>query len=105
MPIHEDEVPQHNKPVSLVKVVCHYNRNLKMSPEKLAAQVSHAVMHLNLPTPPEAVAVLQARAGKFNEYCKSADYVHHDRGYTELAPNTPTVCAKITHVPHDHYMK
>lgn len=52
---------------------CYYNRNLKMSPEKLAAQVGHLMVKISETFPPyvykgePTIVVLKASATKFKE--------------------------------------
>ncbi len=80
------------------KIVCYYNQNLKMSPEKLSAQVAHACMRLQS-EPADKVIVLKARATKFNNLIETLclesieHYVHRDLGLTEVSAGTATVVA------------
>ena len=72
-----------------------------MSPEKLAAQVAHAVARLELPKPPSIVRVLMASKKKFYEIANSLDdqfvtyYIQKDLGLTEVPSGTETVLAYL----------
>lgn len=72
----------------------YYDKTLRMSDGKLAAQVGHVVAHLTLKQGkvPSKIIVLEASHTKFESYCKSADYVQRDMGLTEVEEGTSTVC-------------
>jgi peptidyl-tRNA hydrolase len=88
-------------------VKCFYVKNLKMSPEKLAAQVAHAVTRLELPCPPNIVIVLSASKTKFRNVSRELDdqgipyYIHKDLGLTELPRDTETVLAYLETATQD----
>lgn len=75
----------------------HYDKTLRMSEGKLAAQVGHVVAHLTLKqgNVPSKIIVLEASHTKFESYCKSADYVQRDMGLTEVKEGTATVCGSV----------
>jgi len=77
-----------------IKVI--YRKNLKMSEGKMAAQVAHAVKNLGI-TPKDCdIIVLKVSDKKFEEYLqKESGYIQHDKGLTEVEPNTPTAFAWI----------
>ena len=77
-----------------IKVI--YRKNLKMSEGKVAAQVAHAVKTLGT-TPRDCdIIVLKVSDKKFFEMVEEfSPYVQHDKGLTELEPNTPTAAAWI----------
>jgi len=77
-----------------VKVI--FRKNLKMTPQKLAAQVAHAVVGLGITDPLCTIVVLHASDKKFFELIERDDcYVHVDAGYTEVEPGTKTCAAWI----------
>ena len=77
-----------------VKVI--YRKNLKLTPAKLAAQVAHAVLGLNIDDPLCSIIVLQASDKKFFEQIKKEKcYVQVDAGLTEVEAGTETVAAWI----------
>lgn len=75
----------------------YYDKTLRMSEGKLAAQVGHVVAHLTLKCGkvPSKIIVLEASHTKFESYCKSADYVQCDMGLTEVKEGTATVCGMV----------
>lgn len=81
----------------MLKVTCHYDKTLKLSPAKLAAQVGHVIARLQLPYKPDKIIVLEANHSKFKSIIDSYKsqqlpfYVHHDLGLTEVKNNTQTV--------------
>jgi peptidyl-tRNA hydrolase len=83
--------PKNGKQAMTIK--CWYNRNLKMTPQKLAAQVSHVVAGLTHKTGliPRRVIVLKASKKKFGELAEIADYIQVDEGLTEVPKGTRTV--------------
>lgn len=83
-----------------MRIKCYYRKNLKMSPEKLAAQVSHVCIGLidyygN--DPHNTVVVLKASDKKFKELRESFDekgyfvFTQIDDGRTEVETGTETV--------------
>lgn len=82
-------------------VKCFYIKNLKMSPEKLAAQVAHAVARLELTKPPSIIRVLMASRTKFYDIANFLDkqgvkyYIQKDLGLTEVPSGTETVLAYV----------
>lgn len=63
-----------------------YNKNLKMTPGKIASQVSHAACKLALINgKPDKVIVLECREGRLKQLSEG-DYVttQYDLGYTEV---------------------
>jgi len=72
-----------------------------MSPQKLAAQVTHATCQLKLHRPPDKVIVLMASLTKFNAIAAQAqeeDWIHYiqkDLGLTEVEKGTQTVIAYV----------
>jgi len=73
-------------------IKCFYRRNLKMSKEKLAAQVAHVSANLSINQVPSRIVVLQASDVQFEEYKKTPRcYVQVDSGLTELDNGTETV--------------
>ena len=75
----------------------YYDKTLRMSEGKLAAQVGHVVAHLTLKQGkvPSKIIVLEASHTKFESHCKSADYVQRDMGLTEVDEGTATVCGSL----------
>lgn len=88
-----------------MKIKCYFNKNLKMSPQKLAAQVGHVCKELSrvhqISTPQEdVIVVLEASANKFNELLYLMTYYDHyyvqvDNGLTEVPEGTMTVLGWI----------
>ena len=83
-----------------MRVKCYYNRNLKMSPEKLAAQVAHVCIHLTQHYGDDlinTVIVLKATPTKMDSIRESISYTYTqvDTGLTEVPPNTPTVIGYV----------
>lgn len=86
-----------------MRIKCYYNRNLKMSPEKLAAQVGHVILQIadyygvDNPYDMNTVVVLKASATKFKEYQQELIdggvhiFVQKDLGLTEVDAGTETV--------------
>lgn len=75
------------------RIVVKYNKNLKMSPGKLAAQAVHAVLSLYGIHPGEecAVVVLSANKGPV----EAMDAFIRDAGRTEVAPGSTTAGASF----------
>ena len=81
----------------MTTIKCIYNRNLKMSPAKLASQVGHVVANIALI--PERIIVLKASKTKFDEKIDQLSsntnfsdwHIQFDAGYTEVEKGTPTV--------------
>ena len=90
-----------------MKIKCLYRRNLKLSDQKLAAQVGHVVGNLVQLTEDQidrdsVIIVLKASDKKFAEKHKelldSKDvkwYIQIDRGITEILEGTETVIGWI----------
>ena len=86
-----------------MRIKCYYNKNLKMSPEKLAAQVGHVVLKIadnygvDNPYKENTIVVLKASATKFKEYQQTLTeegypvFVQKDLGLTEVDAGTETV--------------
>lgn len=84
-----------------MKIKCYYNKNLKMSPEKLSAQVGHVCMKIsskhNIPfSEDNIIVVLKASATKFNKLKEELSeerniFVQKDLGLTEVDSGTETV--------------
>lgn len=93
-----------------MKIICYYNKNLKMSKGKLAAQVGHVCFWLGeyeihsflkaddiRPT----IVVLGLRQNKFNEKLEEVHmlqeciYVQKDLGFTEVKEGTITAFGYI----------
>lgn len=73
-------------------IKCYYRRNLKMSSEKLAAQVGHVTANLSINRAPERIVVLQISDVQFEEMKKTPRcYVQVDMGLTQLKAGTETV--------------
>lgn len=81
-----------------IKIKIFFRKNLKMSPQKLAAQCGHAALGLQ-PIKHDSIAVLQASDKKFYEIIETLERQgtrHHvvtDAGRTELEPGTQTCLA------------
>lgn len=82
----------------------YYNKNLKMSDVKLAAQVGHVMKELGRTTqsvPQEdVIVVLGLSATKFNEMIDKLNnykynYCQIDNGLTEVPAGTKTVCGFV----------
>lgn len=95
-----------------MKIVCYYNRNLKMSEGKLAAQVGHVCKNLALesasytgiPGPSrydDTIIVLGLRQNKFKDKWNELEntsvfkYAQIDKGLTEVEPETITAFGYI----------
>lgn len=86
-----------------MKIKCYYNKNLKMSPEKLSAQVGHVLIQIcdyygvDYPYQNNTIIVLKASATKFNNLKKELSeeefniFVQKDLGLTEVESGTETV--------------
>ncbi len=86
-----------------MKIKCYYNKNLKMSPEKLAAQVGHVLIQMcdyyevDYPYQDNKIIVLKASATKFNILQEELSekgfniFVQKDLGLTEVESGTETV--------------
>lgn len=88
-----------------MKIVCHYNKNLKMSEGKLAAQVGHVCKNIALEmnsygvslSKNDTIVVLGLRQNKFKEKMDTLEslnsftYIQKDLGFTEVEKGTITV--------------
>ncbi len=80
-----------------MRIKCYYNKNLKMSPEKLAAQVGHVVLQITTYGGENTIVVLKASATKFKSLQEELIeegkvlYVQEDLGLTEVDAGTETV--------------
>ncbi len=80
-----------------MRIKCYYNKNLKMSPEKLAAQVGHVVLKVATYGKENTIVVLKASATKFNSLQEELIeegyniFVQKDLGLTEVDAGTETV--------------
>lgn len=86
-----------------MRIKCYYNKNLKMSPEKLAAQVGHVILKvadyygIDHPYTENTIVVLKASATKFKSLQEElieegyALHVQEDLGLTEVDAGTETV--------------
>lgn len=86
-----------------MRIKCYYNKNLKMSPEKLAAQVGHVILKvadyygIDHPYIENTIAVLKASATKFKSLQEDLIgegytlHVQEDLGLTEVDAGTETV--------------
>ncbi len=76
-----------------MRVKTFYRKNLRMSPEKLAAQIAHVVIGLGIYDLLCTIIVLGISDKKFTEYMedhKEDGFVHSDLGYTEVDAGTIT---------------
>lgn len=90
-----------------MKIKCYYRRNLKMSPEKLSAQVGHVCKELGRMVPSseesDVIIVLKASDAKFELYKQECAeglhgecwYLQKDLGFTEVDAGTETVIGWI----------
>tara|TARA_R110000868_G_scaffold373906_1_gene638238 strand:+ start:62 stop:313 length:252 start_codon:yes stop_codon:yes gene_type:complete len=74
-----------------------YIKNLKMSPEKMAAQIAHAVKNLGITPTDSDIIVLGVSKKKFGELTEEHTdcYVQVDKGLTEVEAGTATAAAWI----------
>lgn len=98
-----------------MKIICYYNKNLKMSSGKLASQVGHVCKEIGktdylsfCQSKPnsDVIIVLGLRKSKFEqkliEITENPDltsYVQVDLGHTEVKPGTKTVFGYIEPKP------
>ena len=82
-----------------MKFKVYFRKNLKMTPQKLAAQVSHVVKELGRMQPnsdpqEDVIVVLQASDKKFEEikveFADNYNYLQVDLGMTEVPAGTET---------------
>jgi len=68
----------------IVKAI--YRKNLKMTEGKVASQVAHAVLGLNLALKPSKIIVLKVSDKKFGELVVGQNdcYLQEDGGFTEV---------------------
>lgn len=95
-----------------MKIICHYNKNLKMSPEKLASQIGHVCKKIGWVQeaemigaldPYDTIVVLGLRQNKFKEKLEEIKAtVNHnyvsiqtDLGLTEVDAGTITAFGYI----------
>lgn len=84
-----------------MKIKVYYNKNLKMSDGKLAAQCSHAVAGLVASvgyTMNTTIVILEAREKKFFEIWDSIEknkYMQVDLGFTEVEAGAKTAFAYV----------
>lgn len=87
-----------------MRIKIYYNKNLKMSDGKLAAQCCHVARELGRMQGStgdhETVVVLGLSATKFNEMLEKLidhdkHYIQSDSGRTEVPENTITACGYI----------
>jgi len=77
-----------------IKVI--YRKNLKMSEQKVASQVAHAVKNLGTSPSDCSIIVLKVSDKKFNELSEFHDcYIQKDLGLTEVKAGTSTAAAWI----------
>ncbi len=80
-----------------MRIKCYYNKNLKMSPEKLAAQVGHVVLKVTTCCEENTIVVLKASATRFKSLQEELIeggyniFVQEDLGLTEVDAGTETV--------------
>jgi hypothetical protein len=99
-----------------MKIICYYNKNLKMSEGKLAAQVGHVckelgkVLWYQFQDPPrreDTIVVLGLRQNKFKEKFSEVQnesffYAQRDLGLTEVDANTITAFGYIEQVRKEY---
>lgn len=86
-----------------MKIVCYYNKNLKMSEGKLSAQIGHITKELgrklNSEPQEDIIVVLGLRFNKFKEKLdeikSKTHYVQVDLGFTEVQKGTITAFGYI----------
>lgn len=80
-----------------MKVNIRYNKNLKMSEGKIAAQVAHLIIHMGITDEDCDIVVLMAYNSTFKRLCKQVPNVHifYDAGKTEVDRGTATVLGWI----------
>lgn len=89
------DVSERNK-IKPVRIKAVYRKNLKMSGDKVASQVSHAVKNLGYTSPDSTIIVLSVSDKKFNEMIAEHQcYVQVDMGLTQVEAGTPTAAAWI----------
>ena len=95
-----------------MKIVCYYNKNLKMSQGKIASQIGHVCMQVALEMnsyrggvliEDKVVVVLGLRQNKFKEKLKEIEksenlyYIQKDLGITEVNKGIVTAFGYISH--------
>lgn len=72
----------------------YYNKNIKMTPPKLASQVAHAVVGLG--ARPYKIVVLECRTSRLKAHSETlGSYSQYDLGFTEVDNGTLTAVAMI----------
>jgi hypothetical protein len=80
--------------IYFMRVKTLYRKSLKMTDNKMASQVAHAVIGLGVTALDCTIIVLGVSDTKFNESCFDHDcYVHTDLGLTEVEEGTQTALA------------
>lgn len=79
-----------------MKIKAIYRKNLKMSEEKVASQVSHAVKNLGFSSKDCDIIILKVSDKKFFELCGANEcHIQYDNTLTEDKSNTPTVAVWV----------
>lgn len=79
-----------------MKIKSIYRKNLKMTEQKVASQIAHAVKNLGETPQDCTVVVLKVSDKKFEELVEENNaYVQVDHGYTEVEAGTRTAAAWI----------
>jgi peptidyl-tRNA hydrolase, PTH2 family len=87
----EEKTMSELKPTNRKRIVVHLNKNLKMSPNKAAAQAVHAALNLLGVHPGEDVPVIVLSGSKAT--VEAQDSVIADHGVTEVKPGAITAGA------------
>jgi peptidyl-tRNA hydrolase len=91
-----------------MKIICYYNRTLKLTEGKLASQIGHVTKELGRKIPSDfgedIIVVLKLTNAKFKEQLEivKATYIHHhiqvDKGMSEVPEGTITSFGYISDV-------